>query len=113
MMVIRRLKTKIIVQCRCNVQINRWHFCFLCHLDSAGSEVKFDEHGDGLARYEILNFQKANQSGSNGYYYRVLSLSCNTDLKKSATATPRCAESDRVITILNLIGGTLLSRRVL
>ncbi|XP_011297062.1 metabotropic glutamate receptor [Fopius arisanus] len=40
--------------------------------DSAGSEVKFDEHGDGLARYEILNFRKANQSGTNGYYYRVV-----------------------------------------
>lgn len=40
-------------------------------VDLAGSEVKFDEHGDGLARYEILNFRKANQSGTNGYYYRV------------------------------------------
>ncbi|XP_046825343.1 metabotropic glutamate receptor isoform X2 [Vespa crabro] len=31
--------------------------------DAAGSEVKFDEHGDGLARYEILNFRKSNLSG--------------------------------------------------
>ncbi|KAK0179971.1 hypothetical protein PV327_005663 [Microctonus hyperodae] len=40
--------------------------------DSAGSEVMFDEHGDGLARYEILNFRKADQNGTNGYYYHVV-----------------------------------------
>ncbi|CAL7940399.1 unnamed protein product [Xylocopa violacea] len=40
--------------------------------DAAGSEVKFDEHGDGLARYEILNFRKSDQNGSNGYHYRVV-----------------------------------------
>lgn len=45
--------------------------CISYFSDLAGSEVKFDQHGDGLARYEILNFQKANQSGTNGYYYRV------------------------------------------
>lgn len=40
--------------------------------DAAGSEVKFDEHGDGLARYEILNFRKGtNNNGANGYHYRV------------------------------------------
>jgi len=40
--------------------------------DTAGSEVKFDEHGDGLARYEILNFRKGtNNNGANGYHYRV------------------------------------------
>jgi len=40
--------------------------------DTAGSEVKFDEHGDGLARYEILNFRKGtNSNGANGYHYRV------------------------------------------
>ncbi|XP_024944385.1 metabotropic glutamate receptor isoform X2 [Cephus cinctus] len=40
--------------------------------DAAGSEVKFDEHGDGLARYEILNFRKSGQNGTNGYHYRVV-----------------------------------------
>ncbi|XP_043674071.1 metabotropic glutamate receptor [Vespula pensylvanica] len=52
--------------------------------DSAGSEVKFDEHGDGLARYEILNFRKSNLSGTDGYHYRVVgkwynSLDIKTD----------------------------------
>ncbi|XP_076648776.1 metabotropic Glutamate Receptor [Halictus rubicundus] len=40
--------------------------------DGAGSEVKFDEHGDGLPRYEILNFRKSEHNGSNGYHYRVV-----------------------------------------
>ncbi|XP_076222677.1 metabotropic Glutamate Receptor [Nomia melanderi] len=40
--------------------------------DEAGSEVKFDEHGDGLARYEILNFRKSDHNGTNGYHYRVV-----------------------------------------
>ncbi|XP_025073879.1 metabotropic glutamate receptor, partial [Pogonomyrmex barbatus] len=41
-------------------------------VDAAGSLVKFDEHGDGLARYEILNFRKGtNNNGANGYHYRV------------------------------------------
>lgn len=40
--------------------------------DLAGSEVKFDKHGDGLARYEILNFRKeTNNNGTNGYQYQV------------------------------------------
>lgn len=44
--------------------------------DAAGSEVKFDEHGDGLARYEILNFRKGtNNNGVNGYHYRVRLIS--------------------------------------
>lgn len=47
---------------------------YTCVSDLAGSEVKFDEHGDGLARYEILNFRKDNQSGTNGYYYNVSGL---------------------------------------
>ncbi|XP_076634779.1 metabotropic Glutamate Receptor [Colletes latitarsis] len=52
--------------------------------DAAGSEVKFDEHGDGLARYEILNFRKSDLNGSNGYHYRVVgkwynSLDIHTD----------------------------------
>ncbi|XP_051164141.1 metabotropic glutamate receptor [Leptopilina boulardi] len=41
-------------------------------IDDAGSEVKFDEHGDGLARYEILNFRKMNLSSNNGYHYKVV-----------------------------------------
>lgn len=39
--------------------------------DAAGSEVKFDEHGDGLARYEILNFRKSEHNGTNGYQYQA------------------------------------------
>lgn len=39
--------------------------------DAAGSEVKFDEHGDGLPRYEILNFRKSDHNGTNGYHYRA------------------------------------------
>lgn len=39
--------------------------------DTAGSEVKFDEHGDGLARYEILNFRKSEHNGTNGYQYQA------------------------------------------
>lgn len=41
-------------------------------IDAAGSEVKFDEHGDGLARYEILNFRKSEHNGTNGYQYQVV-----------------------------------------
>ncbi|XP_066583414.1 metabotropic glutamate receptor [Prorops nasuta] len=42
-------------------------------VDSAGSLVKFDEHGDGLARYEILNFRKSSSgNGANGYHYGVV-----------------------------------------
>lgn len=35
----------------------------------AGSEVKFDKQGDGLARYDILNYQKL--QNASGYHYRV------------------------------------------
>lgn len=37
--------------------------------DIAGSSVKFDKRGDGLARYDILNYQKL-QNGT-GYHYKV------------------------------------------
>lgn len=37
--------------------------------DLAGSEVKFDRQGDGLARYDILNYQK--NVNSSGYHYKV------------------------------------------
>ena len=38
-------------------------------LDLAESIVKFDEKGDGPARYTIFNYQKNDQN--NGYDYRV------------------------------------------
>lgn len=37
--------------------------------DSTGSPVRFDRRGDGLARYDILNYQKL--TNSTGYHYRV------------------------------------------
>lgn len=37
--------------------------------DPAGSEVKFDKQGDGLARYDILNYQKL--QNASGHHYRV------------------------------------------
>lgn len=37
--------------------------------DLAGSEVKFDKQGDGLARYDILNYQKLHNAS--GYHYKV------------------------------------------
>nr|CAA67993.1 metabotropic glutamate receptor [Drosophila melanogaster] len=39
-------------------------------IDLAGSEVKFDRQGDGLARYDILNYQR--QENSSGYQYKVI-----------------------------------------
>ncbi|XP_055922412.1 metabotropic glutamate receptor isoform X1 [Eupeodes corollae] len=39
-------------------------------IDLAGSEVKFDSQGDGLARYDILNYQRLDNS--TGYYYKVV-----------------------------------------
>ena len=41
--------------------------------DLAGSEVKFDRQGDGLARYDILNYQK--NVNSSGYHYKVCVIS--------------------------------------
>ena len=42
--------------------------CLACS-DIADSIVKFDESGDGLARYTIYNYQK--NSHNNGYDYKV------------------------------------------
>ncbi|KAL7726655.1 hypothetical protein ACLKA6_017698 [Drosophila palustris] len=39
-------------------------------IDLAGSEVKFDRQGDGLARYDILNYQRLDNSS--GYQYKVI-----------------------------------------
>ncbi|XP_037729107.1 metabotropic glutamate receptor isoform X3 [Drosophila subpulchrella] len=39
-------------------------------IDLAGSEVKFDRQGDGLARYDILNYQRL--ENSSGYQYKFL-----------------------------------------
>jgi len=50
--------------------------------------VKFDEHGDGLARYEILNFRKGtNNNGANGYHYRVRFA---RDRRNALLYHPRC-----------------------
>lgn len=38
-------------------------------LDLAGSEVKFDSQGDGLARYDILNYQRVGNTST--YQYKV------------------------------------------
>ncbi|XP_044573571.1 metabotropic glutamate receptor isoform X3 [Drosophila ananassae] len=39
-------------------------------IDLAGSVVKFDRQGDGLARYDILNYQRL--KNSTGYQYKVI-----------------------------------------
>ncbi|XP_017469484.1 PREDICTED: metabotropic glutamate receptor-like [Rhagoletis zephyria] len=39
-------------------------------IDLAGSVVKFDRQGDGLARYDILNYQRLENSSS--YHYKVV-----------------------------------------
>ena len=44
-------------------------FDWLACSDIADSIVKFDESGDGLARYTIYNYQK--NSHNNGYDYKV------------------------------------------
>lgn len=38
--------------------------CSIQTTDLAGSEVKFDEHGDGLGRYNIYNFRQVRQQQS-------------------------------------------------
>lgn len=71
----------------------------LSHLiaDIAGSSVKFDERGDGLARYDILNYQRL--INDTGYHYRVVgnwfnSLELNLEhvvWHKNATSPPASA----------------------
>ncbi|XP_018322677.1 metabotropic glutamate receptor isoform X3 [Agrilus planipennis] len=39
-------------------------------IDLAGNPVQFDERGDGLARYDILNFQKTDNGL--GYHYKLV-----------------------------------------
>ncbi|XP_023158905.1 metabotropic glutamate receptor-like [Ceratitis capitata] len=39
-------------------------------IDLTGSVVKFDRQGDGLARYDILNYQRL--ENSTGYQYKVV-----------------------------------------
>ncbi|XP_044742127.1 metabotropic glutamate receptor [Chrysoperla carnea] len=64
-------------------------------IDLAGSEVKFDRQGDGLARYDILNYQKLANNAS-GYHYRMvgkwlinsLKLNLNELIWNNATNTP-------------------------
>lgn len=43
------------------------YLCFIS--DLGGSEVRFDHRGDGVPRYDILNYQKL--QNSTGYHYRV------------------------------------------
>ncbi|XP_053967763.1 metabotropic glutamate receptor-like [Anastrepha ludens] len=43
-------------------------------IDLAGSVVKFDRQGDGLARYDILNYQRL--ENSSGYHYKVFHVYC-------------------------------------
>lgn len=49
-------------------QLSGWYFNFF-FLDLAGSIVKFDEKGDGPARYTIYNYQK--NSKNQGFDYKV------------------------------------------
>ena len=49
-------------------------FCLNLFLDPAGSEVKFDARGDGLARYTIMNYRRLPNSANNGYDYKVNSF---------------------------------------
>ena len=46
-----------------------WRLSLLLLLDMANSIVKFDEHGDGLARYTIFNYQR--KTSGKGYDYKV------------------------------------------
>lgn len=49
--------------------MNYINLSFFVLQDLAGSEVKFDRQGDGLARYDILNYQRL--YNSSGYQYKV------------------------------------------
>uniref|UniRef100_A0A1B0BVC9 G-protein coupled receptors family 3 profile domain-containing protein n=1 Tax=Glossina palpalis gambiensis TaxID=67801 RepID=A0A1B0BVC9_9MUSC len=40
-------------------------------IDLAGSQVKFDRRGDGLARYDVLNYQRL-APNSSSYYYKIV-----------------------------------------
>uniref|UniRef100_A0A1A9WYC5 G-protein coupled receptors family 3 profile domain-containing protein n=1 Tax=Glossina brevipalpis TaxID=37001 RepID=A0A1A9WYC5_9MUSC len=40
-------------------------------IDLAGSQVKFDRQGDGLARYDVLNYQRV-EPNSSSYYYKIV-----------------------------------------
>ena len=53
----------------CPLKILLLLFCFL---DPAGSEVKFDARGDGLARYTIMNYRRLPNSANSGYDYKVI-----------------------------------------
>uniref|UniRef100_T1IT32 G-protein coupled receptors family 3 profile domain-containing protein n=1 Tax=Strigamia maritima TaxID=126957 RepID=T1IT32_STRMM len=47
-----------------------WNYLLnVSFIDLAGSEVKFDERGDGLGRYIIMNYQMI---GNNSYEYKVI-----------------------------------------
>lgn len=68
------LKTSFIGECNqqlayCKHKIETKSLRKIPILDLAESIVKFDEKGDGPARYTIFNYQKNDQN--NGYDYRV------------------------------------------
>ncbi|KAI2796560.1 Metabotropic glutamate receptor 3, partial [Blomia tropicalis] len=48
-------------------------------IDLAGSEMKFDKHGDGLGRYNIFNFQRS--PGTQQYYYKRVGEWSDSGLK--------------------------------
>jgi hypothetical protein len=56
----------------------------------AGSEVKFDKQGDGLARYDILNYQKL--QNSTGYHYRVRVFNLLSATSKLNSRSPDCRQ---------------------
>ncbi len=64
---IKKKKTNVYI-----VPINRYFNSLLLYInvDPAGSEVKFDAQGDGLARYTIMNYRRLPNSAS-GYDYKV------------------------------------------
>lgn len=60
--------------------------------DLAGSEVKFDRQGDGLARYDILNYQRL--ENSSGYQYKVWAITIYHD-HDSRVSIFLCSDSAR------------------
>ena len=67
---IRNICSKQVLQV--NFILTNTSVIFLVTEDMANSIVKFDEHGDGLARYTIYNYQK--KTTGTGYDYKVTFL---------------------------------------
>lgn len=86
------VRDRIFSQLPCSGNTNTTHEYDVS--DTAGSEVKFDEHGDGLARYEILNFRKSATNGTNGYHYRASKSTFDffsTDYLELVEIRPSCS----------------------